>query len=98
MIFARVIQVGHRLALAHERPKVVPVAEQEQRRDVRREARLVKVDADRIGQPQMADPVGRRGQRPHRAAAEAERVAGKIVVVEHAQAQPITASAWMCGA
>ena len=78
VIFARVIQIGHRLALSRAiRPKIGPVADKKQRRNVRRKARFVKVDAQRIGQPQMPDAADGGGQRPHRPAAKAERIFGE---------------------
>ena len=81
-VLARMIQVRHHLRRSGQQSKVAPVLGEEQARDVGTEAGLVEVDADRIGESEMADLPIDPGEGPDRPRPKAERVLLPRVVAE----------------
>ncbi len=81
-MLAELIEIRHLILASAQQSKIVAFFEQHQARNIRREAGLVKIDADGIGQIQMANALAGAGQRAHRARPKTQRIRFKIVVAK----------------
>ncbi len=84
MIVPRLVQVRHLVVAALKQAEVVRVTQQKGGRNVGRKTGLMEIDADRIGQPQMPDPVVGGGQATDRAMPKSQLIDIPVISVEDA--------------